>query len=184
MSERFLISQCSPTLAGVKTANLFRCSFHSRAELFAEVYVWNQKLYTKGIVMRVLSVSEKTALIYVYRPKLLSHDFTNEIARSLLKESGYPCNNTERCLNHLESRLRCDPSDFPHEIGLFLGYPPSDVCGFIEKGAKNCKYTGCWKVYDDVDSARKTFQMYRECTESFLEHNEQGMTIEQLAVAV
>ena len=28
--------------------------------------------------------------------------------------------------------------EFPHEVGLFLGYPPEDVRGFIENHAKFC----------------------------------------------
>ena len=28
-----------------------------------------------------------------------------------------------------------DGGKFPHEIGLFLGYPPEDVSGFIENRA-------------------------------------------------
>ena len=37
--------------------------------------------------------------------------------------------------------------DFPHEIGLLLGYPPEDVSGFIENGGKNFLCSGYWKVY-------------------------------------
>ena len=37
--------------------------------------------------------------------------------------------------------------DFPHEIGLLLGYPPEDVIGFIENRGQNPLYIGYWKVY-------------------------------------
>lgn len=42
---------------------------------------------------------------------------------------------TERCVAELIRRVRHE-EDFPHEIGLFLGYPSEDVSGFIKHGAK------------------------------------------------
>ena len=57
----------------------------------------------------------------------------------------------EQCLARLMERLK-DADEFPHEIGLFLGYPPEDVEGFIQE-PNGQKYTGIWKVYGDVRSA-------------------------------
>ena len=61
------------------------------------------------------------------------------------------------------ARLRRE-SDFPHEVGLFLGYPPRDVEGFIREKARRAKCTGAWKVYGDEEVARKTFALYKRCT--------------------
>ena len=33
MSEELIVAQCSPTMAGLKTGNLFRCSYRSEKEL-------------------------------------------------------------------------------------------------------------------------------------------------------
>ena len=49
---------------------------------------------------------------------------------------------------------------FPHEIGLFLSYPPEDVRGFIEHKGHESKCDGCWKVYGDAERAKKTFRTY------------------------
>ena len=46
-------------------------------------------------------------------------------------------------------------AEFPHEIGLFLGYPPEDVQGFLEN--RLCKCVGCWKVYGDEQAAQNGF---------------------------
>ena len=35
------------------------------------------------------------------------------------------------------SRKLCCSAEFPHEIGVFLGYPLGDVVGFIENRGKN-----------------------------------------------
>ena len=77
----------------------------------------------------------------------------------------------------------CECDEFPHEIGLFLGYPPEDVRGFIEEGAAKCKCTGCWKVYGDVERAQKLFAAYKKCTAVYQKQHAQGKSIEQLTVA-
>ena len=51
-------------------------------------------------------------------------------------------------------------SDFPHEVGLFLGYPVWDVKGFIEHKGQQYKLCGYWKVYDDVPGALCKFEEY------------------------
>ena len=52
---------------------------------------------------------------------------------------------------------------FPHEIGVFLGYPLQDVKGFIENNGRNSKYTGLWKVYGDKAASIRMFKKYRKC---------------------
>ena len=74
----------------------------------------------------------------------------------------------EELQNSLSELIRGSaPGCFPHEIGLFLGYPPEDVDGFIKHRAGGCKFCGFWKVYGDVDSAKAKFERYRSCTESY-----------------
>jgi hypothetical protein len=46
-------------------------------------------------------------------------------------------------------------AEFPHEIGLFLGYPPEDVAAFIENDGKNYACRTHWKVYHEPDAARE-----------------------------
>ena len=65
-------------------------------------------------------------------------------------------------LEQLSDRL-CLEQEFPHEIGIFLGYPLEDVDGFITHQGENCKLCGCWKVYGNVEQARRTFASYEKC---------------------
>lgn len=74
--------------------------------------------------------------------------------------------------------------EFPHEIGLFLGYPPEDVCGFIENKAEGYKCIGQWKVYGDEAQAKKNFAMYKKCTQVYCAQFAQGKSIKRLTVAV
>lgn len=57
---------------------------------------------------------------------------------------------------------------FPHEIGIFLGYPLEDVKGFIENSGRHFKICGQWKVYSDTKRAEKLFAKYAECSDRFV----------------
>ena len=73
-------------------------------------------------------------------------------------------------------------NDFPHEIGLFLGYPVEDVKGFIKYKGECSKCIGCWKVYGDVTKAEDTFDRYKKCTDEYMARFKQGTPLDQLAV--
>lgn len=182
MSEDLLVRHCSPTLAGMKTGNLFACSFPGENEMKECIRCWNRMLTKKGLRVLPLRFQNSRALIYVYRPALLSKDLQHGIAEQLLQERGYCTETSERCVVHLIRRL-CEYEEFPHEIGLFLGYPPEDVCGFIENRAEDCKCVGCWKVYGDADAAQKTFAKYKKCTDVYCAQYAKGKSIERLTVA-
>lgn len=100
----------------------------------------------------------------------------------MLRRNGYNTDSCEKCLVHLIRKLRAQ-EDFPHEIGLFLGYPVEDVHGFIEKGPDCCKCTGCWKVYGDEEAAKKKFAQYKMCTRVYCDQWAKGKAIEQLTVS-
>ena len=162
MSEDLLIRHCSPTLAGIKTGNLFSCACPSRKDLTRDLCRLNKKLVPKGIRILPLRVCKGRALIYAYRPHALESDLTDHRARALLLKYGYVPENPNGCVVHLIHRLRSE-GEFPHEIGIFLGYPLEDVDGFITHQGENCKLCGCWKVYGNVEQARRTFASYEKC---------------------
>ncbi|MGN1432353.1 MAG: DUF3793 family protein [Ruminococcus sp.] len=183
MSEELLVRHCSPTLAGMKTANMFSCSFENESEMKQSVRNLNAVLVKKGLRVLPLRFQNNRALIYVYRPSKLSQDLKQDTASSLLQKFGYTTAKPEYCIVQLMQRLT-DSEEFPHEIGLFLGYPPEDVSGFIENNAEKCKCVGCWKVYGDEEKAQKTFAKYKKCTKVYCEQWAKGRSIERLTVAV
>ena len=182
MSDELVIRHCAPTLASIKTANLFSCIFTDRQEMLKHVRNLNLRLKKKGLRVLPLWFKENRGLIYVYRPDKLSKDLQDELAGSLLKKSGYSCTDENACLRKLIERLNLF-SDFPHEIGLFLGYPPEDVDGFINR-RNECKCCGFWKVYGNVDNAQRLFARYRKCTEIYCKLCQEGRSLENLTVAV
>lgn len=181
MQEEMIVQLCSPTLAGLKTGSLFSCPYQSEQEIMDDVRRLNRRLSPKGVRVLVLRVRRR-ALIYVYRPSSLRKDLADESAAALLRGIGYAVDSAERCVVQLIDRLRTS-AEFPHEIGLFLGYPPEDVLGFIENKAQDCKCVGCWKVYGDEDEARRRFAQYKKCTDVYCACWERGRSIERLTVA-
>lgn len=180
--EKYLIEHCSPTLASLKTASLFSLTFRSEQELEEQLKQWNDQLGKKGIVLLILRRQNPKALIYVCRKSHLRSDLKRPEVARFLAEYGYECTDTAYALNRLKERLACG-GDFPHEIGLFLGYPLGDVRGFIHHAGKNCKCTGCWKVYGNECEAVKTFARFRKCRDIYVRLWNQGRSVWQLTVA-
>jgi hypothetical protein len=201
MSEELLIRHCSPTLAGLKTANLFNCGYKTEEELKEYLHLINIKLSDKGVRVMPLKYSDNKALIYLFRPEKLEEDLADEEALKLLKDAGYEaecclgyggqgtqcagkyCPGLGKCLAHLMDRLRTSQS-FPHEIGLFLGYPPEDVKGFLDKDNKKCKCVGAWKVFGDGEKAKKKFAQYKKCNSVYSRLYAEGRPVEKLTVSV
>lgn len=181
MSEDVLVMNSSPTLAGMKTGSLFNLSFSGPGEMDLCLREWNDVLRKKGLVARILRTRNSRALVYVYRPASLVRDLRDPAARRLLIQRGYPPDDPESCIQILMERLS-DSREFPHEIGLFLGYPPEDVLGFI-RDANGQKLNGTWKVYGDVNKARKTFERFKKCTEVYYRLLLSGVPLERLTVA-
>lgn len=180
MSEEIFVRNCSPTIMGLKTANMFSCRFESRAEECHTLRTMNRQLSAKGLRVIPLRRHKGATLVYLYRPSRLRRDLKDQTARQLLTDRGYHCENVNRCIARLIRRLQ-EEEGFPHEIGLFLGYPPEDVSGFIENKAEGCKCVGCWKVYGDEEKAKRTFNKYKECTRLCCSLAAKGCSMEQMA---
>ena len=180
MSEEQVVRNCAPTLAGLKTGNLFACPYENREDLLDFLRSLNRRLGKKGVRAVPLRIRQDRALIYLYRPARLEKDLSCASCKALLSEFGYNCRGGSRCLTRLARRLK-QQEDFPHEIGLFLSYPPEDVKGFLEH--RPCKCVGCWKVYENEEAAKKTFAKYKACTRVYCRQLASGIDIERLTVA-
>ena len=183
MSEEYVVRQCAPTLAGIKTGSLFPCPYQSRQTLMAEIRELNRRLSPKGLILLPMRYLDGKVLLYLYRPDNLRQDLKDRLAAQVLEQAGYSCSSCEQCVVRLIRRLK-ENADFPHEIGLFLSYPPEDVKGFIDNRACNFKCSGLWKVYGDEARARAMFARFKKCTEIYCKLWQEGSSIEQLTVAV
>lgn len=180
--EQELITYCSPTLAGIKTANLFRYHYSSKEQLEKQIEKNSVFLNTKGVHIEILEIKEETALLLVYRRRQLQEELLKSDTTEFLKEFGYISQDIDYCLHRLKNRLALY-SDFPHEIGVFLGYPLKDIQGFIFHKGENCKCEGVWKVYSDEQKAKKLFDRYKRCKNAYEKQFSKGKKINQLTVA-
>ncbi|MEY8355907.1 DUF3793 family protein [Lachnospiraceae bacterium 54-53] len=180
--ERHLIEYCSPTLASIKTASLFNHSFSSEEELEKQLTDLNSQLGEKGIMLLSLYRRRNKALIYVYRKSHLQADLNRPGVSRFLKKYGYERMEADYALERLKKRLGEDGA-FPHEIGIFLGYPLGDVIGFIQNSGKNCKCIGCWKVYCNECEAVRIFARYQKCRAVYSRLWQNGRSVWQLTVA-
>ncbi|AFA50025.1 DUF3793 family protein [Acetobacterium woodii] len=179
--ENEIIRHCAPTLAGLKTGNLFSYPYRGDSELRQQVSYWNDLLNKRGVMLKILKQNERRALIYVYRQKRLVKDLSCPRVQSFLKEIGYQTNDLQACLTYLSARV-CNSASFPHEIGLFLSYPFEDVEGFIRHAGKNEKQCGCWKVYCNAEEKNELFNRYNKCTRIYCQRFRTGSSILRLTV--
>ena len=180
MLERAIIDHASPTLARLKLGNLFN---HGMGTDFpAEFAALGRELADKGVTMMILKAVNGKALIYIYRSADLEKVLMCEDVRQLLRACGYSRFDVSGALDTLKVRLN-DIDAFPHEIGVFLGYPLEDVVGFIENGGRNCLSCGCWKVYANECAALEAFARFEKCKSVYQRLFASGCPLSKLTVA-
>ena len=168
--EHYLAHYCAATLLGEKSASLVSLPREECARIGLQLREYNRQLGPKGLVFTLLCACRRRLLLLVYRP-------------AMLEQLGYPMEENLRAkLNRLQARF-AEGGGFPHEIGLFLGYPPEDVLAFVATGGAGCKLCGYWKVYHNVEAARACFAQYDACRDRLCRAIAQGTTISQLLCA-
>ncbi|MGN0305845.1 MAG: DUF3793 family protein [Lachnospiraceae bacterium] len=117
----------------------------------------------------------------MYRPTLLERQLRKPGVRELLQKYDYPSEGITECLQQLKKRI-WESQCFPHEIGIFLGYPLEDVTGFIENQGKNCKYCGFWKVYCNEEETKKYFTRLEKCNSIYSQIFAAGRSLVEMTV--
>jgi hypothetical protein len=145
---------------------------------------WNKTLNHKGVSLHILRERKGRVLVYVCRNSKLEADFQKPGVKEFLMGFGYGEFSAEFCIKKLKERI-AETDGFPHEIGLFLGYPLGDVKGFIENKGKNFLCCGNWKVYCDECEAVKSFAKYKKCRDIYTRLFEsRAKTVYQLTVSI
>lgn len=178
MFSELLIKHCSPTLAGIKTGNIFNF-FADSPTAERTICKFNKKLNPFGIYIAVLNQKQSSCLVYVYRKNLLEADLKQADISNFISAYGYNTSNVELAIQKLKHRIT-EVSSFPHEIGVFLSYPLDDIKGFIIHKGCNCKCTGCWKVYHNEESAQEIFALFEHCTNVYCQLYQDIKDIERL----
>lgn len=149
--------QCAPVLAGIKPSNLLILHDGGYSPVLKEA------ARSFSVSCALLWKGEGRRMWIFYREEQLEQILQCESNQTFLASYGYRCQTLDIVMARLKRRMRAycqERGEFPHEIGLILGYPLADVQGFIENKGKNFLYSGYWKVYSNEEEARKRFARY------------------------
>lgn len=93
-----------------------------------------------------------------YRKESLENHLYKKENINFLQKIGYnESKDIEGYLDMLKIRYK---NQCPHELGVFLGIPLEDIEGFIDNSTYDYLLNGYWKVYKNVEEAKKTFEEY------------------------
>ena len=182
--EHLLGYHAAPLLAGLTAGSLL--SFQkSRFQDFDALRASYEPCFScKGISTFRGAEGEEYLRNILYRAELVARALAVPQAQDLLCEAGYRITDSmEERLEFLRLRMRVRKT-LPPEIGLFLGYPPEDVRGFITRRGQDFVYSGYWKVYTNEAEARALFEQYSVCTHEFCTRLEAGSPLAELVQAV
>lgn len=200
--ERKVVLHCAPVLAGIKPASMFSCPLKSPTccgnprcrslkalDLYFAFTTCAEKLSESGVRLAVLTQRSSSVLVFVYREAELMRTISADEASEYLESLGYETGDLGKCLARLSQRISLpgavakaeSPRSFPHEVGVFLGYPVEDVIGFIENRGDNYLVCGCWKAYSHAGDARACFCRYKQCTAELTRRFQEGARIEEIA---
>lgn len=175
--EKMLAFYGAPTLAGIKDGTVISLQKKNFSEWKSLMEEYNQCLNCKGIEITTLVETERYILLFIYQEKDLAKTLKEDRIALFLQRLGYDIEaSLKDKIEHLKLRMRIK-KDFPHEIGLFLGFPYDDVVGFLKYNGKNFKINGYWKVYTNVYNAEQIFHKYTRCSEIFCRRLQKGESL-------
>ena len=161
---QYILANCAaPVLAKKKPAGLMTVWKHHLHNFDMNEYIQTGALsYRNDSSMEILLETKLYDLLFCYQEERLVYELENIKNSDMLSEYTSLTKIQDK-IDLLKEKMHtywAIGSDFPHEVGLFLGYPVWDVKGFIEHKGQQYKLCGYWKVYDDVPGALCKFEEY------------------------
>lgn len=174
--ETQLALQCAPVITGVKISNLLIVKSVNKEN----VHKVKQILENSTVSYYVLLEQSDKTTILLYKKQQLSIYLSLKENRSFLKDLGYHETSLNNSLQLFASRYKNyieERESFPHELGLFLGYPIEDVKGFIKNEGQNFLYKGYWKVYENLAEKKNLFQSFENSKEILIHLVSAGISV-------
>ena len=177
-----IANQCAPVLADVKPSNLLILTSEEE-----EVFLQMEELPHISSLCLYEGKNKSTWLLY-RRDRLESAlvwpqtgEFLEQYGYRMVRES---LDEKLLRLQHRFAEYKEGRQPFPHEMGVFLGYPLGDVKGFIEHHGKEYLCSGYWKVYRDEQKATSTFQLYQSVRDAVLQLIMAGSNLYEISYQV
>ena len=171
--ETQLAMQCAPVIMGLKISNLLIIPNENTDKV-------RKILEGSNLSSRILFVQKEKTILLVYREDCLIKYLLQNKIKELLWQLGYREFELEKLLSVFSGRYirYCRyGGNFPHEMGVLLGYPIEDVIGFMENEGKNFLYTGYWKVYANIGEKIHLFQEFESAKETLIQLVAMGVSI-------
>ena len=174
-----VVTPCAPVLKGVKISNLITMKPGGWRKIRAY-------LKKSRIICIPLYADAEKEVLFLYRYEQLERHLKNREVREFLRSCGYESFEVASVLVRLRRRYRLYAGiskEFPHELGVLLGYPVGDVQGFIDNRGENSLTSRYWKVYQNPKEAEKIFDLYDRVKEQALKEIMCGRTLSHVAVS-
>lgn len=171
-----LILQCAPFISGLKKSNLLLVNKE-------KLYKLKKLLDGSLISYSVLYENSNKIALLLYNEQEMNKYLNNESVKTFLLDMGYENISFKNILKIFKLRYEKymqGNEEFPHEMGILLGYPIEDVKGFVKNKGKNSLYTGYWKVYDKVEEKEKLFEKFKQVEETMIKLIYYGITMEEI----
>lgn len=177
--ELQLVLQCAPTIAGLKTSNLL---IIPKDQEDKARYV----LRHSGLLGYRLVYDKKRVIYLVFNRNMLTSYLAKKEIRAFLSNFGYRTDAFGYSLKSFQERYDAyvkNRKEFPHEIGVFLGYPLCDVEGFIQNCGDNFLLSGYWKVYDNAVRTKELFEKFDLIKDDMVRMISKGCSIKDVVLA-
>ena len=171
-----LALQCAPVITGIKVSNLFIIDKDKTGELYDIIEgtdISAYFLYEDNVKVNIL----------LYRKNELQQYLLQKENQKFIRALGYNSVYIDELLPEFSIRFslyQLTQNEFPHEMGILLGYPIEDVKGFIINSGKNELYTGYWKVYENLPEKLILFNYYEAAREHFICLVAKGMDMNKI----
>jgi hypothetical protein len=174
-----LFLRCSShTMCGIKPANLFTIPSQQFSKSAFEN--WEVLANRQGISISAFKSSSNITMIFIYNIVWIGKILEDSFVQAYLCSKGFSnLFDTTKTLRELFYRLQTN-KNFPHEVGIFLGYPIEDVIGFEKNQGKSSKYCGYWKSYCNPEEAKRCCERYKQCSQMCNQWFSEGYSIPQI----
>lgn len=161
----FLAMETAEVLEGVKPANLINLADRRQPCGRNLFQLWQRHghslLAASGLAWREFPGRNGGVLLLAYRHGSLVDLLARPGTQAVLTRVGYadPAD-PEAALDQLEKRLGDD--GFPHEIGVFLGYPLKDVAAFLGWVKLPFASQALWRIYGKPERSLALAELFRQ----------------------
>lgn len=162
----YLALEGAEVVEGEKPGNLVNLVNRDRSCGLNPYRLWKElgDSLLEGTGIQALEMDDRgdSLLLYLYRSDLLRGLLQKRAVAIILGRQGYQqTDDPQETLLRLRERIQ--NGAFPHEIGIFLGYPLKDVLAFMGQIRLAFSCQGPWKIYGDPASSLELVCRYRQC---------------------